>query len=222
LAGVLLAFDDVGLGIQLQELLEGLGYSVTWDAQQASGPGADYTGQPDAVLVVVAHGGGSDSAITAARAWQGYDPAPGIVVLGTDEAGRRLAEAANLRFLSTTAGGAEYKQAIDGAIAMRYAGQLNKVVLMRALGLPSTGDANADAVMAVRVARNASKELMAETLRAHAREYVAATDMIPTLRELRGLIIPEVELVAKLNGSKTLQRAVKLGPLDPWQAGKLI
>ena len=46
---VLLAFADVGLGVQLQEALEAVGLSVGWDAASALGPLATSPG-PQALL----------------------------------------------------------------------------------------------------------------------------------------------------------------------------
>jgi len=224
LASVLLAFEDVGLGVQLQEVVEGLGHAVAWDPKQTNGPTADSGLKPDAVLLLVPRnvGAARDVILSSVRRWQEHDPAPGLVLLGSDSEAKELATSARLRFLATTAEAAGFRTEIEHAIALRYTTQLTKVVLMRALGLPVSGDDQQDAIMAVRAARKVSKDLVREALRNHSSEYVGATPLIASLREHRALTIPEVEFIGKLEGVKTLQNAVKLGPLDVWQAGRLV
>jgi hypothetical protein len=46
--------------------------------------------------------------------------------------------------------------------------------------------------------------------------------MIAALREVRALTIPEVEFVARLDGTLTVQTLVKAGPIDGWHAARLL
>ncbi len=212
------------MGVQLQEVIEGLGYSTAWDPNQSLGPSGDSPPRPDAVLLLVPHnaGDGGKIVLNTVRAWQAHDPAPGVVLMGTDVGAQKLATAARLRFVATTAEPNAFRAAIDGAVALRYTAQLNKTLLMRALGAPVSGDDQQDLIMAVGAVRRAPNELVREALRSYSGMYVGTTSAIAALREHRALTIPEVEFVGKLEGTKTLQNVVKLGPLDVWAAGKLI
>jgi hypothetical protein len=66
--------------------------------------------------------------------------------------------------------------------------------------------------------------MVKEALRWHAAEYVTASAAgIERLRELRALTIPEVELMPALDGTRTLQNALRTpGRLDAWGAARLV
>jgi hypothetical protein len=219
LPSILLALDDIGLAIQLEEVLEAGGHQVSVNAARAAGPGDDQ-GEPHDVVVLSGDRGASTLSLVVER-WRAVDPPPGIVVIGT-EATRAAADEARATFV---AAGAEHEQllgAVEQAARLRFAGGLSQRLAMRAVSLGRTGDDGVDAVRLVKAAREADIDLVREALRWYAHHYVTATDGVALLREHRALDIPEVELTRRMNGTLTVQSLVKSGVVDGWRAARVI
>jgi hypothetical protein len=206
---VLLALADVGLGIPTQEGLERLGRDVRWSAAHAAGPDAALTPLPD-VVVVDADGDG-DALAAAVAAWRALDPPPGVLGLGLTAAAAGHATACRIPLCSPSVSPAELAAAIDGAARMRLAAGMSPALARRALDLP------ADAA-----ARAVDVELARAALRWHAHSYATATDVVAELRAARALIVPEIETLAQLSGTRTVQSVVRAGPLEPYAAARLV
>ncbi|HTM21070.1 MAG TPA: hypothetical protein VL172_11195, partial [Kofleriaceae bacterium] len=221
MASVLLAIDDVGLAIQLQEALEGTGHQVRLDPAQAAGPGK-VAERPDVVLL--AGGRLADQA----RAWGSVVPPPALLAVVSTTGERDAAAGARMAAVPASVERGELLIAIDGALVVRYAGGLRssapRAVALRALNLSSSGDDGDDDRRLLAAARQADVAMVKEALRWHAAEYVTASPTgIERLRDLRALSIPEVELIPALDGTRTLQNALRTpGRLDPWGAARLV
>lgn len=213
---LLLAFDDVGLGIPLQEALERLGHEVHWRPDTARGPTATLGLVPDVVLL------SADAAAAdlpeIADQWRHLDPAPGLIALGVRPDLAHHATAARVAYLASTAAPAELDRAAAEAERLRFTTGLSLGLARRALQLPA--DANVPAVIAA--ARGLDAELARSALRWHAQHYVTATSMVDDLRSVRALIVPEIEQLAHMNGAATVQTVVRQGPLDGYGAARLI
>ncbi len=218
MADVVITFDDVGLGLPLQEALESRGHRVTWDPGRASGPGSGAA--PD--LVILALRRDFEAAVAA---WRDAYPPPGLLLLdGGEEASRRAAACA-VDAADPSDAPEVLVAACERALALRFAGALSLPFARAALGLPSAaGDASPedDARHIVAGARALDLDLVRAALRRHATDYVATTALIPTLREHRILEIPEVELCRRLDGTITAQSAVRAGVVEPARAGRLL
>jgi hypothetical protein len=59
-------------------------------------------------------------------------------------------------------------------------------------------------------------------LRWHVQHYATPSTVLDTLREERVLTVPELETLAHVDGTQTVQRLVKRGPLDPTQSARLL
>ncbi len=219
LTRVLLAFEDVGLGIQLQETLETLGYEVTWDAKQLNGPRDAMAPVPDAVLLSGDPPTGIPGPVVA---WRKVDPVPGIIVMGSTQQAHDEATAQRVVFVPGTADKATLRREIEHAIELRFAMGMTRGLALRALGLPATGDAGREAINIVKHAREAKHELVREALRWYSQHYVAATATVASLREHRALQIPEVEVCKLLTGTRTLQTILRSDRMDPWQTARLL
>jgi len=213
---VLLALADVGLGIPTQEGLERLGRDVRWSAAHAAGPDATLTPLPD-VVVVDADGDG-DALAAAVAAWRALDPPPGVLGLGLTAAAAGHATACRIPLCSPSVSPAELAAAIDGAARMRLAAGMSPALARRALDLP----ADAPAPMVTAAARAVDVELARAALRWHAHSYATATDVVAELRAARALIVPEIETLAQLSGTRTVQSVVRAGPLEPYAAARLV
>ncbi|MCE9571878.1 MAG: hypothetical protein K8W52_01860 [Deltaproteobacteria bacterium] len=214
---VVLAFGDVGLGVQLQEALEGQGFAVRWDGAAAMAP----TGDDDAVII-----DGDELAERlglAASAWRARDPAPGVIAIGSRPTTVALAGAAQVRYVAGDAPPRALAEAIHEVVAMRYASGMTRALARRALALPPMlADATAEDARIIAGARQLDIAIPRAALAWHAQHYVLATDGVARLREARALAIPEVELTNHLDGTRTVQAIVKLGPLDAYQSARLL
>ena len=219
LTRVLLAFEDVGLGIQLQESLESAGYDVTWDAAQIHGPTDSLAPAPDAVLL----SGDPATAIAGpVAAWRKVDPVPGIVVMGSTQRSHDVCDAERVLFVPGTADRSTLQKEIEHAISLRFASGMTRLLALRALGLPASGDAGGEALQVIQFGREAKHEIVREALRWHTMHYVGATNTVAALRQHRALHIPEVEVCKLLTGTRTVQTVLRSGVLDPWQTARLL
>jgi hypothetical protein len=221
---VLLALSDLGLGIQLQESLEGRGVPVRWDPNAVAGPTARHLAGADLDDIVVLdadHLG--NRLLAAAEAWRKVDPAPALLALGSTAAAAESAAAARLQLIGAADDAATFQRAAEEAMRLRFAGSMTRGLARRALELTQVGEPIADAAQIVGAARALPVEVAKEALRWHARSYVCGdAEMINALRDVRALTIPEVEFVAHLDGTSTVQTLVKAGPIDAWHAARLL
>ena len=219
LATILLAFDDVGMAVQLQENLEAAGYTVTWSAAAAAGPTAG-DDLPDVVILSDVHADLPLNEMVAG--WREADVPPGIIVMAGAEEANRLRVAR----LDSGISGVELTSLIERTAKLRHAGGLDApypaLVALNALGLAtSPGDAE-NAIRIVTNAHKADTEMVRAALRWHAQDYVAiAAGGIEILRSHRALQIPEIEFVKLADGTRTLQTLLKSGTVDPWHAARL-
>jgi len=224
-SGVLLALADLGLGIQLQEALEARGVAVRWDPAAADGPGAaheDAAGALEDVVVLDADSLG-DGLAAIADAWRRLDPPPALVALGSTTAAATAAAAGRCQLVAASADAGVFLRAAEDAKRLRFAGAMSPAIARRALGLKRVADATTDAAHVIGAARGLSVDVAREALRWHAHSYVCALpDAIAALREVRALTIPEVEFTAHLDGTATVQRLVKAGPIDGFHAARLL
>ena len=214
---VLLALADVGLGVQLEEQLANAELTATWDAAQAHGPGA---GQADVVLL--------DADLLGARlpdvvaAWRDRAPLPGIVALGTSRAARDQAPRARVTLLTPGASLTTLIAAIRDAEALRFSAAMRWSLLRPALGMPPEPDAAAAWAPTLAAARTTTIEIPRAALRWHVHDYVTPTERLDQLRDERVLTVPELEAVNRIDGTSTVQRVVRRGPLEPLHAARLV
>ena len=212
---VVLALVDVGLAIPIQEGLERQGYDVHWSAAGAAGPPADLGPTPD--VVVVDADGEAATVAAAVAAWRALDPPPGVVALGLTAAATATAARARVALASPSASPPDLARAIEQAARLRLAAGLGPALARRTLGLA----ADADDAAVVAAARTVDIELARAALRWHAQDYVTATAQVAELRAARALAVPEIEVLAHLSGTRTLQAVVKAGPLDAFATARL-
>jgi hypothetical protein len=220
-ADVVITFDDVGLGLPLQEALEAAGHRVTWNPPLAAGPGAaaDRDDSPDLVILAP-----HDELEAAVRAWRSTSPPPALLVIGGGEATSRRAEACGVLAIDPNRSAGELTGAAERALALRFAGALSLSFARAAVGLPTAPDTTPDveARRIMEAARSLDLAVVREALRRHAHDYVLATSVVASLREHRILEIPEVDLTRQLAGTITVQSAVRAGVLEPARAGRLL
>jgi len=210
---VLLAFSDVGLGVQLQEALEGVGLDVRWDGS----PGVVERAR-DVDAVILDGDELRDRLGERAAAWRALDPAPGLVAIGTRADAETHATRAHCAFVPTHAPASALAAAITEAERLRFAAGMTPGLARRALGL--TTEAPDPLVMTA--ARSVDIAVPRAALAWHAHHYVAATAGVAALREARALTIPEVELTDVLDGTMCVQTLVKLGRLDAYATARLL
>lgn len=218
MATILLALTDVGLGIQLQEMLEGQGHAVHWDAARIAGPEASQERPPDAVILA-----DSDADLaTTVPAWRRVQPPPALLIAGTGPRPGQLAAQHRILPLDPSASAGLLGQVLQHALRMRFAGGLSLAFARAALALADPADPAEDALRVVRSCQRADIELVREALRWHALDYVMATPFVPLLREERALTIPQVGLCNLLDGTRTVQTLVKQGVLAPAETAQLL
>jgi hypothetical protein len=214
---VVLAFGDVGLGVQLQEALEALGFAVRWDGAAAHAP----TGDDD--VAIVDGDELADRLAAAAAAWRARDPAPGVIAIGGRASTAATAAQAHVRHVAADAPSRALADAIHEVVALRYTTGMTRALARRALALPpARADETAEDARIIAGARRLDITIPRSALAWHAHHYVVATDGIARLRDARALEIPEVELTNHLDGTRTVQTIVKLGPLDAYQSARLL
>jgi len=211
---VVLALADVGLGIPLQEALERLGHAVRWLPAAAAGPPADLD-PPD--VVALDADGDAPALIAAVAAWRELDPPPGIVGLGLTPSASSNATAARISLCTPSAPPRDLADALEGAAALRLASGMSPALARRALEFAP----DADDAAVIAAARTVEVALARAALRWHASDYATATPRIAELRAARALVVPEIEQLAQLSGTRTLQTAVRSGPLDAYAAARL-
>jgi hypothetical protein len=215
---VLLALADVGLCVQLEDQLVQAGLTTTWDAAQLDGPHGAATA--DVILVDADHLGARLAGVT--EAWRACPTLPGVLAIGSSPAARDHAPRARITLVAPTARLATVIAAIRDAAALRLAAGMRWPVLRAALGLPDADDARPAWQPALAAARTVDIEIPRAALRWHVHDYAIPTARLDELRDDRALTVPELETIAHADGTRTVQRLVKQGPLDPIRTARLI
>jgi hypothetical protein len=215
---VLIAVADIGAGVQLEEALNQAGFAARWDQAQAEGPrGAS---QQQVVVLDADHLGERLCSVT--DAWRDHPSVPGVVALGTSPVAREQAPVARVTLLSPNAQTSTIANAIREAAKLRLSTGMRWPVLRAALKLPPAANTPEAWPSALLHARSADLEIARSALRWHVQHYVTTTTILDQLREERMLTVPELETVAHIDGTKTVQTHVKTGPLDPSATARLL
>ncbi len=220
---VLLALSDLGLGIQLQEVLEAARVEARWDASAADGPREKHQGDALEDIVVVDADMLGDRLVEVAEAWRRVDPAPAVLALGTTAAAAAAAASAHVQLVPASTDATRFLAAAQEALRLRFAGAMSPGLARRALQIEQVSEPVADMAQIVGRARGLDVDLAREALRWHARSYVCGIpEKIAALRDVRALTIPEVNFTANLDGCYTVQTLVRRGPIDPHHAARFL
>lgn len=219
---VLIALRDVGAAIQIEERLVQAGVDARWDAAAADAAPGSIAGVDDVDVVILGATELGPQLAGVADAWRALPSAPGVCAIGGPEA-RALAAAARCSLLSVNATAATFRSAIDEAMRLRFAGGLSWPLARRALGQPArSGDVD-EVSLLIDAARAMDLELARTALGWYAQHYVTDLGGVGALRAARALTIPEVEFAGRaLDGTLTLQRALRAGSLEPAAAARLV
>ena len=218
MASVLLALADVGLGVQLEEQLVAEGLIATWDAAQVGGPRGAATA--DVVVVDADHLG--DRLVDTTAAWRASPAFPGVFAIGSSTTAREQAPRARLTLVAPTARILTLVAAIRDTAAHRLAAGMRWPLLRAAVGLPPADDARPTWQPTLAAARTIAIDIPRAALRWHVHHYATPTERLDDLREDRALTVPELETLAHVDGTRTVQNLVKLGPLDPIASARLL
>lgn len=208
---MLIALADVGPGVQLEEQLNQAGFGARWDAAQVDGPRGG--GLQQVVLVDADHLG--DRLTTVADQWRDAPSVPGVIALGTSPAARENAPRARVTLIAPTAKVTTIGNAIKEAAKLRLASGMRWNVLRAASGMPPLPESPAAWQPTLVAARKVDIDIARAALRWHATHYATPTTRLDQLREERLLTVPELEASQHLDGTRTVQTLVGLGPLDP-------
>jgi hypothetical protein len=214
---VLIALADVGHGIQLEEQLAAAGLAARWDAASAGGP----RGTSADVVIVDADRLGAQLA-EVAEAWRQQPDTPGVLAIGSSQAARDHAPAARVTLITAAAKLATLVAAIRDTATLRLTTGMRWPLLRAALGLPATAAARAAWQPTLAAARAIDVDVPRAALRWHVHHYVTPTAELEALRAERVLTVPELEILAHVDGTRTVQRVVRQGPLEPAAAARLL
>lgn len=215
---VLIAVADVGPGVQLEEALNQAGFEAKWDAQQADGPRGNV--QPEVVVVDADQLGARLAQI--ADAWRQHPSVPAVIAIGASAAAREHAPAARVTLLAPTAKVQTIAKAIQESATLRLATGMSWPVLRAALKMPPADNEPAAWPAVLLHARNVDLEIARSALRWHAPHYATPTELLDQLRAERVLTVPELETSAHVDGTRTVQTLVRMGPLDPQATARLL
>jgi len=217
---VYLSFDDLGLGIQFVDALEGAGHEVAWPRTSADVPPEDLDVVPDVVIL----GPSSNDALLGqwSDGWRALDPPPAVMVLCPDDNAVAVAESLQALPVSPQVDGPELNELIPRALALRFAAQLNLRFARHAAGVEDQGDELGEAAQVLARARTVDAHLVREALRRHIHEYVTATEIVDRLRERGALDGADRALAATLDGTITLGRAIHNAHHEPTAAARLL
>lgn len=216
-ASVLIALADVGLGVQLEEQLAQAGLAARWDASEAGGPRGRTA---DIVIIDGDHLGARLADVT--EAWRRHPGVPGVLAIGSSPAARAQAPTARVTLLAPGAKLSTLIAAIQDTAALRLATSMRWPVLRAALGLPAIDDDRAAWPATLAAARAIDIAIPRNALRWHVHHYATPTPRLDELRADRLLTVPELETIAHVDGTLTVQRLVKTGPLDPLASARLL
>ncbi len=216
---MLLALADVGTGVQLEEQLNRAGLVTTWDAAQADGPRGG--GGVHAVVVIDADHLGKRLGEVCER-WRDQPSVPGVIAIGSSAVAIDQAPRARVTLVAMTAKLTTIVAAIHEAAKLRLASGMRWTVLRAAVGLPPVNDEPAAWQPTLIAARKVDIEIPRGALRWHANHYATSTARLDALRQDRLLTVPELGAADKLDGTLTVQRLVRFGPLDPPQTARFL
>ena len=133
MSAVILAFDEIGLAVQLQEAFEARGHTVLWAAEMAAGPTDKLSAAPDVVaLMADAEPAGFPDVV---ESWRTLTPTPAVLALGTTDGAMQAAKSAKATFVASTASTDKIHNALTRALSLRFAGGLSLKLATNALGL---------------------------------------------------------------------------------------
>lgn len=215
---VLIALADVGPGVQLEEALNQAGMTAVWDGAQAGGPTG--TSMTEVVVLDADHLGKRLAQV--ADAWRDSPSVPGVIAIGTSQGAREQAPGAKVTLLSPAASIATLKKALIDAAKLRLTSGMRWPVMRTALGLPPAPHDLSSWQKTLTAARSVDLEIARSALRWHAQHYATPTTVLEQLHAERLLTVPELETAAHIDGTSTVQKLVKAGPLDPLQTARLL
>ncbi len=214
---MLIALADVGHGIQLEEQLAAAGLTARWDAAAAAGPRGSAA---DVVIVDADRLGPQLGEI--AEAWRQRPEMPGVLAIGSSQAARDHAPGARVTLITAAARLATLVTAIRETATLRLTTGMRWPLLRAALGLPATDHTATAWQPTLAAARTIAIDVPRAALRWHVHHYVTPTAMLETVRGERVLTVPELETLAHIDGTHTVQRVVRQGPLDPAGVARLL
>jgi hypothetical protein len=216
-ATVLIALADVGLSVQLEEQLAEAGLAATWDAAQTDGPSA---GAADVVIVDADHLGARLASVV--EAWRDRPGVPGVLAIGRSRSARDQAPGARVTLIAPGASLATLVAAIREADALRLATAMRWPLLRAALGLAAADDARPAWQPTLVAARAVDLAIPRAALRWHVHDYATPMPRLDELRDDRVLTVPELETLGGVDGTATVQRVVRRGPLDAAATARLL
>jgi hypothetical protein len=203
----------------LEEQLIAAGVAARWDSRFVDGP----QGTPDVHVVLVDADYLSFRLATVATAWRDLPSVPGVVAIGSSATARDHAPRARVTLLAPTAKIATIIAAIKEAAKLRFASSgMRWPVLRAAVGLPPAPDTRATWQQTLVAARSVEIDIPRAALRWHVQHYATPTKRLDELREERVLTVPELEAIAAVDGTRTVQTIVRTGTLDPMQCARLL
>ena len=186
----------------------------------ADGPDGLPAGTAVDVVVVTERQGGRLAALL--DRWRDLEPPPGVLAVVLSKTASAAAEAARVPHVPAASPPAEVAAAVTRALAMRWSGRLSAPFARGALGLMPEGDPDRDAARVVAAARGANLDMVREALRWYAFHYASTTGLVDRLREMRALEIPEVEVVMRTDGARTVQTLIRTASGGGALAGRLL
>ena len=204
MASVLIAWSDVGSGIQLEEALQRAGFDARWHADAAT---SVVTTDADVVLLDADALGAQLASMV--DAWRCSAAMPGVIAVGQGPVARVQAPLAKVTLLTTSASLTTMIAAIHDAARLRLTTAMTGPIARLALAMPPAAlDFRAIAIMLLS-SRAMDLEIPRAALRWHVASYVTGTPLLEELRQERLLTVPELELVEMCDGTLTLQTIFK-------------
>ncbi len=218
MTAVLIALADIGPAMPLEEQLIAAGVDAKWDAQEADGP----RGSTDAKVVLVDADHLGERLQEVVERWRQQASVPGVVAIGGSAIARVQAPLARVTLLSSSARSETIFAAIKEAAKMRLASGMRWPILRAAVGMPPITEDRRHWQPTLAAARAVDIEIPRATLRWVASHYVTPTKKLDELREDRVLTVPELEASKVIDGTRTVQKLVRAGPLDPLQTARML
>ncbi|MBA2540122.1 MAG: hypothetical protein H0V17_10845 [Deltaproteobacteria bacterium] len=218
MTAVLIALADIGPAMPHEEQLIAAGVDAKWDAQLADGP----RGSTDAMVVLVDADHLGTRLVEVTERWREQASVPGVIAIGGSAVAREQAPRARVTLLSSSARKETIFAAIKEAAKMRLASGMRWPVLRAASGLPPITESRQHWQQTLAAARAVDIEIPRSALRWHAAHYVTPTAKLDELREERVLTVPELEASRVIDGTRTVQSLVRMGPLDPLQTARML
>lgn len=222
MTSVVIALADVALGVQLEDRLTAAGLTARWDAAQLDGP-RSAAAPGTAVDVAILDADQLRARLPGvADDWRGLPTVPGVLALGSSQAARDQAPRARLTLIAPTARLQTLVTAIHDAAALRLASGLRWPLLRAALDLPEADNAPPAWQLTLAAARAIEIAIPRAALRWYVHCYATATERLDQIRAERVLTVPELAAIAELDGTRSVQRVVQRGPIDPIAAARLL